>query len=84
MSFQAFDIEAAARRINNENRKEDERAAARRKAAQLEARRIAVEGGDVLELVSITEASSFAVDLIDISGAADEFARLVRAYGILL
>jgi predicted nucleotidyltransferase len=119
MELPVFDIEAAVRRINEENRKEDERTAARRKAAQVEARRIAtefhaqdatirsiwcfgstfdmsrpyrmdsdidiaVEGGDILKLVSITEASSFSVDLIDISGADDEFARLVRKYGALL
>jgi hypothetical protein len=45
---------------------------------------IAVEGGDILKLVPITEASSFSVDLLDISGADDEFARLVRAHGTLL
>jgi hypothetical protein len=45
---------------------------------------IAVEGGDFLKLVLIAEASSFSVDLIDISGANDEFARLVREFGTLL
>lgn len=43
VSFPQFDIEAAARRINEGNRKEDERAVARRKAAQAEARKIAAE-----------------------------------------
>jgi predicted nucleotidyltransferase len=119
MAFPGFDIEAAARRINIENRKEDERTAARRKAAQAEARRmaaefraldatirkvwcfgstfdmsrpyrmdsdidIAVEGGDIFRLVPIAEASIFAVDLVDISGADDEFARLIRKHGTLL
>lgn len=119
MSFPNFDIEAAARRINEENRKEDERAAARRMAAQIEAWRlaaefraadatirqvwcfgstfdmsrpyrvdsdidIAVEGGDILKLVLIAEASNFPVDLIDIADSRDEFARLVREYGMLI
>lgn len=119
MPLPNFDIEAAARRINKENRKEDERAAARRKAAQMEARRLAaefragdatirqvwcfgstfnmsrpyrmdsdidlaVEGGDILKLVSIAEASDFPIDLIDITDSNDEFARLVREYGTLI
>jgi len=119
VSLPQFDIEAAARRINEENRKEDERAAARREAAQTEARTIAaefrardatirliwcfgstfdmsrpyrmdsdidiaIEGGDILELVSITEASTFSVDLIDITECEDEFARLVREFGTLV
>ena len=119
MAFPGFDIEAAARRINTENRKEDEKTAVRRQAAQAEARRmatefraqdasvstiwcfgstfdmsrpyrmdsdidIAVEGGELLKLISIAENSSFSVDLIDISGSDDEFARLIRKYGTLL
>ena len=39
---------------------------------------LAVEGGDFLKLVSIAEASSFSVDLIDIANCDDAFARMVR------
>jgi hypothetical protein len=117
--FPEFDIEAAARRINEANRREDERIAARRIAAQEEARRIAtglrakdsgiravwgfgsvfetyrpfrmdsdidlaIEGGDIVRLISVAEKSAFAVDLIDITDCEDEFARGIRARGRLL
>ena len=114
-----FDIAAASRRINNENREEDRLISARRAAAQDEGRRLsaamrekdgaiervwgfgstfedfrpyrmdsdidlAIEGGDVLSLISITEASSFKVDLIDLTGREDDFARLLRERGTTL
>ena len=118
-AFPNFDIEAAARRITAANRKEDEMTAARRIAAQQEARRIAaalrakdpevrliwgfgsafeayrpfrmdsdidlaIEGGDILRLLSIAEDSTFKVDLIDISGCEDRFAQVIRERGTLL
>jgi hypothetical protein len=118
-AFPNFDIEAAARRINEANRKEAEMTAARRIAAQEEARRIAavlrakgpnirliwgfgsvfeayrpfrmdsdidlaIEGGDILRLFSAAEDSTFKVDLIDISGCDDQFARGIRERGTLL
>jgi len=114
-----FDIEAAARRMNAENRKEDERARLRRLEAREEAARLvyrlrardpalrrvwgfgsvfdesrpfsmdsdidlAIEGGDILKLVSETEGSCFKVDLIDITDSTDAFAALVREHGTLL
>jgi hypothetical protein len=45
---------------------------------------LAVEGGDILSLLSITEDSSFKVDLIDLTGRDDGFARLARERGTLL
>jgi predicted nucleotidyltransferase len=118
-AFPNFDVEAAARRINDENGKEDRLRAERRIDAQIEARRIAaefrahnesisriwcfgstfdvsrpyrmdsdidlaVEGGDILKLISIAEASSFSVDLIDITDCDDEFARLLRESATLV
>jgi hypothetical protein len=115
-AFPDFDIEAAARRINEENRLEDTRTEARRLLAREEGRRLAgmlrgkdssiraiwgfgsafepsrpfrmdsdidlaIEGGDLIKLLPIAEASSFKVDLIDLTGCGDEFARLVREHG---
>jgi len=117
--FPNFDIEAAARRINEANRREDELIAARRLAAREEARRIAsvlrakdsgirlmwgfgsvfeeyrpfrmdsdidlaLEGGDILRLLSSAEGSAFKVDLIDISDRDDQFARWIRERGTLI
>jgi hypothetical protein len=114
-----FDIEAAARRMNAENQKEDERAKLRRLEAREEAARLAgrlrardpalrrvwgfgsvfeesrpfsmdsdidlaIEGGDILQLVSETEVSRFKVDIIDITDSTDTFAVLVREHGTLL
>jgi hypothetical protein len=45
---------------------------------------LAVEGGDILKLISIAEASSFSVDLIDITDCDDEFARLLRESATLV
>ena len=45
---------------------------------------LAIEGGDILRLLSVTEDSAFSVDLIDITGAEDEFAREIRARGMRL
>ena len=118
-AFPNFDIEAAARRINESNRKEDEMTAALRTAAREEARRmaaelrardpniraiwgfgsafeayrpfrmdsdidLALEGGDIARLVSTAEDSAFKVDLVDISGCEDEFARGIRERGTSL
>jgi predicted nucleotidyltransferase len=118
-AFPNFDVEAAARRINEANRKEDEMIATRRAAAQEEARRIAaelrardpsirsiwgfgsvfeayrpfrmdsdidlaLEGGDIVRLFSTAEDSAFKVDLVDISGCEDEFARGIRERGTSL
>jgi predicted nucleotidyltransferase len=114
-----FDLKAVAKRINEENRKEDERAALRRSEAHVEARRIAellrmkdpgirtiwgfgstfedsrpyrldsdidlaIEGGDILKLFSITEDSRFKIDLIDITGRDDGFAKMLRENGTRL
>jgi hypothetical protein len=38
----------------------------------------AIEGGDLFKLGSVAEASSFKVDLVDIMGSDEGFARLVR------
>ena len=118
-AFPNFDIEAAARRINEANRREDEMTAARRMAAQEEARRIAatlrekdpgvrliwgfgsvfetyrpfrmdsdidlaIEGGDIVRLSSVAEDSAFKVDLVDIAGCDDQFARSIRTRGTSL
>ena len=45
---------------------------------------LAVEGGDYPALCRIVEGSSFAVDLIDLSGRNDPFAALIRERGVLL
>jgi hypothetical protein len=42
---------------------------------------LAIEGGDLLEAVKIAYASPFKVDVIDITGCSDDFARMVRSYG---
>jgi predicted nucleotidyltransferase len=117
MSDQArFDLDAAARRINAENRAENEKAALRRESAVVEGHRLAaalrekdrgiraiwgfgstfeasrpyrmdsdidlaIEGGDVIELLSITEDSDFDVDLVDISGMDDAFASAIKGNG---
>jgi predicted nucleotidyltransferase len=118
-TIMSFDIEAAARRMNEENRKENARVVARRKAARAESRRlaaelrakdstiiriwgfgstfedsrpfrmdsdidIAIEGGDIIKLVLITESSVFKVDLIDIGDVEDGFAESVRQRGTVL
>jgi hypothetical protein len=45
---------------------------------------LALEGGDIAKLLSTAEDSNFKVDLIDISGCEDDFARGFRARGTLL
>ena len=45
---------------------------------------LAIEGGDIISLLPLTERSDFKVDLIDISGIEDEFARGIRERGALL
>lgn len=45
---------------------------------------LAIEGGDIVTLYSIVLSSPFKVDLIDITGKADEFAESIRERGIAL
>ena len=45
---------------------------------------LAIEGGDLVRLLSIVEDSEFKVDLVDIAGADDGFARAIRAGGTRL
>jgi len=45
---------------------------------------LALEGGDIARLFSTTEGSAFKVDLVDISGCEDEFARGIRERGTSL
>lgn len=45
---------------------------------------LAIEGGDILTLYSVTEDSSFDVDLVDITESKDGFARMIRERGKLL
>lgn len=42
---------------------------------------LAIEGGDLIEAVKIAFSSHFKVDVIDITGCSDYFARMVRSYG---
>jgi len=114
-----FDSKAAGRRINDENRLEDERIERRRIAARAEAGRladamratdpgvkairgfgstfedgrpyrmdsdidIAIEGGDLLSLEKIADASCFKVDLVDISDCDDGFSRMIKESGTSL
>jgi hypothetical protein len=119
MTKGSFDLEAAAARINTENRRENARTEERRQAARKEGERLAsllrkadphivkiwgfgsafetgrpfrmdsdidlaLEGGDIVRLHSITLASPFKVDLVDITGREDGFARAVRSQGVQL
>jgi len=45
---------------------------------------LAIEGGDLLKLFKFCEDSRFTVDLIDISNADDDFAKIVRKFGTSL
>lgn len=117
--FPGFDFEGAARRIKEENRVEDAKAAARRESAILEGKRIAaalresdgsiraiwgfgstfessrpyglgsdidiaIDGGDILRLLSLAQESTFKVDLVDITGQEDGFAQGIRERGTRL
>ena len=119
MAREAFDLALAAARINAENRRESEKAAARRLEARKEGERLAallrkadphvvriwgfgsvfeasrpfrmdsdidlaLEGGDIVALYSIVLDSPFKVDLVDITGQEDGFARAVQSFGMAL
>jgi predicted nucleotidyltransferase len=45
---------------------------------------LAIEGGNIIEAVKIAHASPFKVDVIDITGCSDDFARMIRIYGTRL
>jgi predicted nucleotidyltransferase len=42
---------------------------------------LAIEGGNLIEAVKIAYSSPFKVDVVDITGCSDDFARMVRSYG---
>ena len=45
---------------------------------------LALEGGDILRLLSAAQDSAFKVDFVDISDSDDQFARWIRERGTLL